>query len=246
MSNAALKYVRTMDGRLSSAERALLWPIADAAHNQTWESHFNRKTLAKLTGLSEATVKRALRCLEERGLIRRTPRMKGRLQLSNIVAIIKPECADSDENINAQNMTPGFTTSPPRVHHEPPRGSPCAPYIEPSLEPSEEASAEAAPRVDVEAVYARVIEAANGSLNPLSRHMAVNDVLGWMNAGADLDLDIIPAVKRVAHRKTPGSIKTLGYFAGAVAEERDRRLKGLPDIAATVPSANPRAHMRRY
>ncbi|PPD07079.1 MAG: hypothetical protein CTY28_11345 [Hyphomicrobium sp.] len=244
MSNAALKYVRTMESQLSSAERALLWPIADAANNHTWESRFSRKTLAKLTGLSEATVKRALSRLEERGMIRRTPRMKGRVQLPNIVAIVKPECVDSADS---KDTTPGVALSPPGGHPEPPRGSQCAPYIEPSLEPSEEASAEAAPRVDVEAVYERVIAAANGSLNPLSRHMtAVNDVLGWINAGADLELDIIPAVKRVAHRKPPGSIKTLGYFAGAVADERDRRLKGLPAIASTGHSAQPRAHMRRY
>jgi hypothetical protein len=80
-------------------------------------------------------------------------------------------------------------------------------------------------------------EAAGECLNSASPSLFVlSDVIGWMADGADLQADILPAI-RAASRRAAG-VSSWRYFAQAVANARDRRKAGLPP-PDQAPSARP-------
>lgn len=66
-----------------------------------------------------------------------------------------------------------------------------------------------------------VLEVAVG-YNPTLAHKDLFTIRTWLRAGFDIDLDIIPAMKRCFDRGRP--ISCFAYFTSAVTEERDRRL----------------------
>ena len=45
----------------------------------------------------------------------------------------------------------------------------------------------------------------------------------------DLELDVLPALKRIAANSKIAKVRGWGYFEPAVLENRDRRLAGLPE-----------------
>jgi hypothetical protein len=114
--------------------------------------------------------------------------------------------------------------------------------------PRAEPAKAAAAKIDPHDLYNQLTEAANGSLYPLSLNLqAVSEPIGWLREGADLQLDVLPAVKAIGHRSRPQSIRSWSYFGPAVSEAKARREKGLPpapDLADAKPK-KPR-HMSRY
>lgn len=95
-------------------------------------------------------------------------------------------------------------------------------------------------KIDTSELYDKLVEAANGSLHPLAVGMglmAVSDPIGWIRGGADIDLDILPAVRELGHKATKGSVQSWRYFANKVAELKARRERGLPEVA--VPAERP-------
>jgi uncharacterized protein YdaU (DUF1376 family) len=101
------------------------------------------------------------------------------------------------------------------------------------------------PAVDAQGLFRRLADAANGSLYPLSVGLqVVAEPIGWMEAGADLEKDIIPVIKALGHKAKPQSIRSWVYFAGAVADARDARLRGLPP-PNTPKNSKPR-RVRRF
>jgi uncharacterized protein YdaU (DUF1376 family) len=85
------------------------------------------------------------------------------------------------------------------------------------------------PTADAHELFERLSSAANGSLYPLAVNLqVVAEPIGWIEAGADLEKDIIPVVKALGHKAKPQSIRSWSYFAGAVSQARDARLRGLP------------------
>lgn len=87
--------------------------------------------------------------------------------------------------------------------------------------------------IDWRAVSDRCLEALGAAGDPLAVGLiAVNEPLGWISAGADLDLDVLPTIRRVAAQvAAKGSrIGSWAYFAKPVAEAKARRLAGLPAV----------------
>lgn len=79
-----------------------------------------------------------------------------------------------------------------------------------------------------------VVAAAGEALNPVSIGLhVVSDVIGWMQDGADLDLDIVPTIQAVSRGKRH-SVNSWRFYAGAVAQAKAARLRGLP--AAVMPA----------
>lgn len=114
------------------------------------------------------------------------------------------------------------------------------------LEPAREKVADGAPRklFDVHEVHAKLTTAANGSLCPTAVGLnAVAEPIGWLNSGADLDLDIVPAVAALAQKAEHGSISSWRYFEKAVTKNRDARNRKLPAAVAPKPA---NAHLLRY
>lgn len=92
-------------------------------------------------------------------------------------------------------------------------------------EPKQAPSRKPIPNADRLTEILNAITAAGGkALDPTSPGlMAAQDPLIWIEAGADLELDIIPAITVAAQRLRPQSIRTWGYFAGPVRDAMHRR-----------------------
>lgn len=60
-------------------------------------------------------------------------------------------------------------------------------------------------------------------------------VQAWITSGADLELDILPAVRSVMAKRNGVPPKSLNYFDGAVAEARERRTRGLSSGTTEQP-----------
>jgi hypothetical protein len=85
-------------------------------------------------------------------------------------------------------------------------------------------------------------DAAGGALDRSSVSLEVlSDPLAWIGGGADLDLDIVPTIRARCAKARPGSIRGWAYFTQAIADARDRRLKGLPP-ASIVPFTRENRH----
>lgn len=79
--------------------------------------------------------------------------------------------------------------------------------------------------VDLKVLAERLHEAAGNSINrTLGAFEAVAEPLAWIEAGADLEKDILPAVRSVAAQKRRKQIGCWGYFTDAVVERREKRL----------------------
>jgi len=79
----------------------------------------------------------------------------------------------------------------------------------------------------------RLFEAGGAALNRTAASLEVmSEPRGWLAQGCDLEEDILPAIRAVAARTTAGRVSAWRYFASAVAEARDKRLKPLPDAPA--------------
>lgn len=86
--------------------------------------------------------------------------------------------------------------------------------------------------INANELFDRLADAAGVSLYPLALCLqTVSEPLGWLDAGCDLERDILPVVRALGARAKPQSIRSWAYFGPAVAEARDRRLRGLPPVA---------------
>jgi hypothetical protein len=54
----------------------------------------------------------------------------------------------------------------------------------------------------------------------------------WLESGCDLDRDVLTTIRAVARKPRRTPIGSWEYFSKAIAEARDRRLRGLPEAAA--------------
>lgn len=83
-------------------------------------------------------------------------------------------------------------------------------------------------RANANDVHAAVVAAAGEALNPISIGLhVVSDVIGWIQDGADLHLDIVPTIEAVSRGKRH-SVNSWRFYAGAVAQAKAARLRGLP------------------
>lgn len=89
--------------------------------------------------------------------------------------------------------------------------------------------------VDGRALAEQLRGAAGTAIN--SAHPAflnLAEPYGWLAAGCDLTLDVIPTLAGVAARHSGPPVRSWRYFAGAVTEARDRRLSAArPAVPST-------------
>lgn len=113
-----------------------------------------------------------------------------------------------------------------------------------TVEPST-AAREAAALPDLETISNRVFAAAgpalaNQAIAPGLASMSVP--LMWLEHGADLERDVVPALQAAAVRCAGKQIKNWQYFSGMVAEAKAVRQAGLP--AVVIPMRKPTAAAR--
>ena len=105
--------------------------------------------------------------------------------------------------------------------------------------PRESCAAAALPTVDFLKTLSERITAiaepclANQAIAPGLASMSTP--LGWLEHGADLELDVVPTLMVAAKKYRGKGIRSWDYFAAMVAEARAKRAAGLP--AVTLPDA---------
>lgn len=88
---------------------------------------------------------------------------------------------------------------------------------------------------DFAALADRLRDAGGRALNrSLGAFEAISDPLAWLDAGCDLEKDIIPTIREVSNRRPANSIGGWHYFTKAVLERRERRL-GIMRMAKPAP-----------
>lgn len=83
-------------------------------------------------------------------------------------------------------------------------------------------------------------EAAGDCLNAASPRLhVIAPVLALLRPGcgpaADFEQDVIPAIRATSARAKPGSVGRWEYFVPMIAEARDRRLAGAPEVGEVTP-----------
>lgn len=93
---------------------------------------------------------------------------------------------------------------------------------------------------DARALAVKLLEAGGQALSPIAVSLHImSEPLGWIDSGADPDLDIVPTIRALAAKAKPQSIQSWRYFGQAVAKSRDARLEGLPPPQSGARSNGP-------
>ena len=138
MSNKAITWA--WDQTIGPREKLLLICLADAANDEDWQCWPSQRHIAEKTGYSIATVKRALKALEESGHIVRGHRLRHDGTRTSDLYTLTASRAQPDTPPGQADTTPvqpdtgvGYPvdrgTRSPLTYHEP--------SLEPSIEPKE-------------------------------------------------------------------------------------------------------------
>lgn len=95
-------------------------------------------------------------------------------------------------------------------------------------------------QIDLRELAHRLTEAAGAALasQAIAPGLAsMSTPIGWLEAGADLDRDVVPALIFAGAKLAGRQIRSWEYFSPMVAEARVRRVRGLPAVAEPKPSA---------
>ena len=94
-------------------------------------------------------------------------------------------------------------------------------------------------REELDLLESKLCEAAGPALNRTSTGLAdLSRPLAWINAGSDMDLDILPAIRRVCQAKPPNSVNGWKYFEGAVMDAKASRTAPVPEGKARASPSN--------
>lgn len=91
-------------------------------------------------------------------------------------------------------------------------------------------------REEVDRVVGSAMAAGGGAMADPAKCPAVllpSEIFAWLKAGADLEADVLPAIRARASRASPQSIKSWAYFRDPVMEAKARREAGIetPEIS---------------
>lgn len=95
---------------------------------------------------------------------------------------------------------------------------------------------EVAARENYDRIVESLFEAAGEAVDTTAPSLqAIPDVLGWIEQGCDLDLDVLPAIRAASVKPRHQRVRSWAYFSAPVADWHRRRLAGLPPPTAGPP-----------
>lgn len=218
MSHEATNWAVRQRG-LSPATKIVLWHLADR-HNPDHGCFPEQARLAADCEMSRSSLNNHLNALEERGLIRRIRRVDptSHKQMSTRYILGFEEdftqrpspnsghgnpqkpCPNSGKS-RVQNLDTNSVREPVITKH--------AREADPAL-------------VDV------CVAACGPGVSDASRQ-AIREtgwiIADWIEAGIDLELDVLPTLRVLTSRPSKRTIRTFAYFAGAVEERHVRRVR---------------------
>jgi uncharacterized protein YdaU (DUF1376 family) len=84
-------------------------------------------------------------------------------------------------------------------------------------------------REELDALRKRLLEAGGSAINEAHPgFLVLAEPIAWLEAGCDLEMDIVPAIQKTIRGKRAGQIVNWAYFRAAVREARDIRLTPMP------------------
>ena len=84
-------------------------------------------------------------------------------------------------------------------------------------------------REELDALRKRLLEAGSSAINEAHPgFLVLAEPISWLEAGCDLEMDIVPAIQKTIRGKRAGQIVNWAYFRAAVREARDIRLAPMP------------------
>jgi uncharacterized protein YdaU (DUF1376 family) len=181
--------------------------------------------------------KRRSEAAKKREAERRLHRTSDELQanLSETSSRSSAEVSKKSVELGAKNPTIS-KDRPPQEHHIPEsRSQKPESRREERIEQAAAAVARPAalPQSDLTDLQNKLLDACNGALdNPANCSGLLNLSIPqmWMAEGADLQLDILPALRAIGQRDHGKRIRAWAYFTNAVAQAKAARLAGLPSV----------------
>lgn len=233
---------------LKHADRLALLILADIA-DADGVAYPSRRHLADVLECSRDTVDRRVKALVTAGLLTVEADFAGatKARRSNVYHLAIPADFARAEGGRKVAATPAEGGRKPaeRVAADVRPGWPqhaaarvaatAAATIEPPYEPLAAAGVGASVREPAKPTWERIADAVGSPWLDPHKSLALAQcgaiVEGWLKAGADLDLDVIPTVRRLcASRRS--AVASWNYFATAVREATAKRLAAEADIPA--------------
>lgn len=195
----------------NSSEKSILLVLANYVGGDG-RCYPGQQNIGKQACCSERTVREVLRSLEERGIIRREQRRrKDGSRTSDIIVLVQ-----FDQPANSA----GSGEANRQISPNQPANSAGPTTFEPPVEPP----AAARERSDLESLTDKLIEAAGeGNIHPHGA-LVVGPILGLLDAGCDLETDILPTIRaRCARLKRPAG--SWAYFVEPIREAHAQRIE---------------------
>lgn len=233
MSIEALNWAFDFEAK-SSSEKAVLLALANYVGGDG-RCHPGQESIAKKASCTDRTVRTVLADLEERGIIarERRERQDGSRTSDTIILLVfasQPENSSGRENANRKIMS------------SQPENSSGLTTFEPPVEPP---AAAARGKFDLESLTERLIEAAGDKIKQGPGAIVLAPVLGLIDAGCDLETDILPTIRaRAAKMARPAG--SWAYFVDAIREAHATRVEaGKGVVKPPAPEASDRRWQTR-
>lgn len=99
----------------------------------------------------------------------------------------------------------------------------------------------------LDVLQTRLMQAGGRALDRVNRHNwhDLSRPLAWLDAGCQLERDVIPTIQRICARASPGSIGGWNYFDKPVAQAKADRERPLPEVSAHERSRDTRRPSRK-
>jgi hypothetical protein len=256
VSLAAISWARRQKTG-SATFKAVLMALAGYADEKglCWPS---QAALAEETEMTDRSVRTALGALEDAGFIQREKKYrKDGTRDSDRITLLLPERASGSQ---AERPSGGLPENDGTYRKELPvdyrkmtaglpEGASASTTFEPSVNRQkttlESARApEPIAEPDHDTLGKSLANAAGKAIaNPASSPglLILSEPLRWLRSGCDLQADVLPAIQARCSRARPGSVRSWAYFADAVFQARDDRLRPAPE---PTYDHRPRQHHR--
>jgi hypothetical protein len=252
LSHTALNWA--FDAEMDDATaKSVLVALANDARKDSWQAYPSVERLTRHTALGDRAIQGALKRLIGWGAVFPEYR-RGQVTIYTLNKDWKgavPRSSTPAPKTGVKRApTPAADAPPQQMHPRISQQKP--PHLTTNTPAADAGDPLREPILTKAAATARAIGAIETIFPDLKTNMAfasltgsLGMLTGWLGDGADLERDVLPAITAVCMReraKGHGPPRTMGYFAGAVADTKAANEQGLPNASAPRPNRQQPQH----
>jgi len=234
MSHSATNWAIQQRG-LKPATKLVLWHLADRHNKDTGRCDPSQDMLADDCEMSRSALNEHLKVLEDRGLIKRVQRIDNATKRQKSTSYIFSFDFDRAQDVaipcpdSGHGPVSGKTEKPcPENDDFRVRIPDTNPVREPVKEPA------AREKSDFDALSEKLIKAAGDKIQPHGT-IVLAPILGLIEAGCDLETDILPTIRAVSQRlRRPAG--SWAYFVAPIREAYEARIAAGRGLSKPRPS----------